>query len=74
MKRFMSKSPLERAIGDMTQQAFADLVGASQPLVSYWLRTGRVGGQHVLNVEAATGISRHDLRPDIFGPSEKEAA
>ena len=24
----------------------------------------------VLEVEAATGISRHELRPDVFGPAE----
>lgn len=28
----------------------------------------------VLNVEAITGISRHDLRPDIFGLKPVDAA
>jgi DNA-binding transcriptional regulator YdaS (Cro superfamily) len=70
----MNTSPLTRAMGDMTQTQFAEHVGASQQLISYWLKTGRVGGAHVLKVEAATGISRHELRPDIFGSEPTQAA
>lgn len=29
--------------------------------------------EHVLKVEAATGISRHELRPDIYPPEEQAA-
>lgn len=28
--------------------------------------------KHVLEVERITGISRHELRPDIFGPAPKK--
>ena len=34
--------------------------------VSQW---ERVPAKHVLTVEVVTGISRHELRPDIYGPS-----
>lgn len=34
--------------------------------VSQW---DQVPAKHVLTVENVTGISRHDLRPDIYGPS-----
>ncbi len=38
-----------------------------QPSVWGWVnRIGCLPPQHVLKVEAATGISRHDLRPDIY--------
>lgn len=30
--------------------------------------------EKALKVEAITGISRHDLRPDIFGPAAQESA
>jgi DNA-binding transcriptional regulator YdaS (Cro superfamily) len=33
--------------------------------VSQW---DRVPAKHVLTVEVVTGISRHELRPDIYGP------
>lgn len=32
----------------------------------------RVPGQRVLAIEELTGISRHALRPDIFGPEPKK--
>lgn len=44
-----------RAIGGITSQA-----------VSQWRQ---VPPERVLAVEGLTGISRHDLRPDIFGAS-----
>ena len=61
-------------MGDMNQSQFAALVGTTQQLVSYWCKTGRVGASHVLNVESATGVSRHELRPDVFGDATAKAA
>lgn len=50
-----------------TQAAMAQLLGISQPSVWKWLNKKRpLPPEHVLTVEAATGISRHDLRPDIY--------
>jgi len=36
--------------------------------------TRAVAPEKVLEVEKATGISRHTLRPDIFGPTPGRAA
>lgn len=56
------------------QIAMADMVGLTQGAVSKRLRSGKpLWAEHVLAVEAATGISRHDLRPDIY-PREDAAA
>lgn len=50
-----------------TQMEFARICGVKQPTVSYWLKHRRpLAAQCVLRVEAATGISRHLLRPDIY--------
>lgn len=50
-----------------TQQAFADLLGVSQPRVWRWLNQSKqLPAEYVLDIEAATGVSRHDLRPDIY--------
>lgn len=70
----MTQSAIERAKGELTQTEFADLIGVTQPLVSYWLKRGQVGAQYVLTVEQKTGVSRHDLRPDIFGEAEAKNA
>ena len=36
--------------------------------VTRWLH-GRVPAERVLEVERITGVSRHDIRPDIYPPS-----
>ncbi len=61
-------SALKRAIDCMkSQSAMARLCGVSQPAVNGWLhKIGELPAEHVLKVEAATGISKHDLRPDIY--------
>jgi len=50
-----------------TQQAMADICGVSQAAVWKWLKTSKqLPAEYVLRVEAATGVSRHHLRPDIY--------
>lgn len=63
-----SDSALARAVcAAGSQSAFGRLIGRNQSTIATWLK-GRVDlpAEHVLKVEAATGISRHDLRPDIY--------
>jgi len=50
------------------QRALAQRLHVHPALVSQWA-TGRrpMAAHHVLAVEAATGVSRHSLRPDVFG-------
>ncbi|WP_018900390.1 Cro/CI family transcriptional regulator [Rhizobium sp. 2MFCol3.1] len=50
---------LAKALGGVTSQA-----------VSQWKK---VPAERVLDVERITGISRHELRPDVFGISETAA-
>lgn len=66
---------LEAAIGKLGSQAeLARLCGLSPTAVWKWVRgKSPLPAEHVLAVEAATGISRHDLRPDIY-PREDAAA
>jgi len=42
-------------------------IGIAQPSVSNW---NRVPAQRVIAVEAATGVSRRELRPDLYDESE----
>ena len=46
-------------------------IGIAQPSVSNW---NRVPAQRVIAVEAATGISRRELRPDLYDESELAVA
>lgn len=43
----------------------AEAIKIKQPSVSAWRQ---VPAERVLAVEAVTGVSRYDLRPDIYGP------
>jgi DNA-binding transcriptional regulator YdaS (Cro superfamily) len=64
-----------------SQLAFGRLIGKRQSVINDWLREERpLPAEHVLTIEAATGISRHDLRPDIYprnlapAPNQKEVS
>lgn len=54
------------AVGGVGKLAAA--IGVAQNVVSNWRKRGKVPAEHVLAIEAATGVSRHSLRPDVFGP------
>lgn len=53
----------------MTQEDFAGLAGVTQGRVSHWLSGEKVPAERCVQIETATKgkVSRHDLRPDIFG-------
>ena len=55
-----------RAAGGVTELAWR--IGASQPSVSNW---SRVPAERVLSVEAAPGVARAILRPDLHGESRQ---
>lgn len=68
-------SPVDRVIeklGGLTKTATA--LGIDNPsVIANWRTRGAIPPNKVLDVEAATGISRHELRADIFGPPEQAA-
>lgn len=67
----MAKSVLHRAVAAKpfgnNQSAFAKAIGTSQQNISNWLKKDQpLPAEFVLAAEAATGISRHAWRPDIY--------
>lgn len=69
---------LAEFLKNTSQAELAARLSVTQSAVSQWLR-GRVPAERVIAVEVATDglVSRHELRPDIFGPSpesQKQAA
>ncbi len=62
---------LERAIDTVGGvQALAKIIGISQPAVSMWKK---IPAERVIEIEAATGIDRSELRPDLY-PARGEQA
>jgi len=67
-------NPIRKAVLEAgSQAALAKAIGAAPPFVSQWV-TGRrpVPPKFVLLIEKAFLVSRHELRPDIFGPVPKK--
>ena len=54
-----------KAVGNQTRLVHA-LGLSGQPNVTKWLKRGLMPAKWVLKTEALTGVSRHDLRPDIY--------
>jgi DNA-binding transcriptional regulator YdaS (Cro superfamily) len=66
------KNPIEEAVRIAGgQTALANALRVKHPNIRQqhvwkWLRAKRVSAEVVLAIEAATGVSRHELRPDIY--------
>lgn len=75
--RIMTESILSALQNAVTkaggQTALARAIGKTQGHISVWIRRRHVPAEEVLKIEAATGVSRHELRPDLY-PREGEAA
>lgn len=67
----MSPTPFQALMAAVekagSQAEIARIAGVSAPAVWKWVQSSkRVPAEFVLKIEAATGVSRHDLRPDIY--------
>lgn len=47
--------------------ALATLCKVTPQRVNQWVQKGKVPPKYVLVIEAATGVSRHKLDPEVFG-------
>ena len=54
------------------QRALGQLLGVSQQAVGQWLSNDRIPANRVVQIAQATGIPRHELRPDLY-PAEATA-
>lgn len=64
-------SPLEMLVAATgSRRNLATLLGLTPQAISKWRK--RIPVERVLEIEARTGVSRHDLRPDIY-PREHAA-
>lgn len=58
-----------------SQVQLARVCGVKQPSVSLWIKHSKpLPAECVLKVEAATGVSRHLLRPDIYPVEAPQAS
>lgn len=58
---------IEKAVSAAgSQAALGRALQVSQQRVNYWVDTGKVPAEFVLPIEAATGVTRYELRPDLY--------
>lgn len=63
----MEKTPIQRAVDEVgSQSELARKIGISPQRVQQMVKAGRASHNRVLAIEAASGISRHELRPDLY--------
>jgi len=68
-------TPISRAIQNIEggQAALARRLAVSPQAVNQWVNGHRpVPPKHAIAIEAATGVTRHELRPDVFGAASAE--
>jgi len=66
------KDHIENAVKHYGSQAkLAEALRCSQQQISYLLKASSVSAEMAKKLDEATGgaVSRHDLRPDIYGPA-----
>lgn len=64
-------SAIQRAVDLIgSQSEMGRRLGIKPQAVQKWISHNRVPAERVLQIEKLTGISRHDLRPDIY-PRER---
>lgn len=70
---FMKNEGLKKAISQVgTQVLLANRLGVSQQRLQWWTKH-KLPAEWVLPIEKASGVSRHELRPDLY-PREESAA
>jgi len=71
----MDMTALDRAVEAVgSQLALANALGIKSPSISGWYDRKKIPVERVIAIESATGVSRHELRPDVFGPAQQGEA
>jgi len=70
----VTRNPLRRyrLAAELSLETLALSFGVNKTTVLRW-EEGRVPAERVLHIERITGVSRHDLRPDLYPASERVA-
>ena len=73
-KPAMCKPSMQRAVSNAVQQVgslkrLAERLGISRQALQQW---HSVPVKHVLALEQLSGVSRYELRPDVYGPAPKK--
>lgn len=66
----MKKTAIQRAVAIAgSQSALARLIGVTPQRVQQMVDDGKASHNRVIAIERATGITRNELRPDLYPSS-----
>ena len=69
MQTQIEVNPVDKAAKVLgSQRSLAKILDVSPAAICKWRKT-RIPAERVLDIEQATGVSRHELRPDIYPES-----
>jgi DNA-binding transcriptional regulator YdaS (Cro superfamily) len=64
--------PIDLLTETRTQRALAALMGVTPQAITKWRK--KIPAERVLQIEKATGVSLHDLRPDLYPRESRRRA
>jgi DNA-binding transcriptional regulator YdaS (Cro superfamily) len=72
----MAETAIQRAAREAGgQSSLARHLGCTPQAIQRMCASGRVPAERVLQIEKVTGVSRHELRPDLYPmPRKRKAA
>jgi len=62
---------IDKVFKHYTSTTLARALGIAQSVVAQWKMRGLIPAKWCLRLEELTGVSRYDLRPDIYGRKPK---
>ncbi len=65
-------TPIDLLTKTRTRRALAKLMRVTPQAITKWNK--RIPAERVLQIERATGVSRHDLRPDLYPRESRKSA
>jgi DNA-binding transcriptional regulator YdaS (Cro superfamily) len=65
-------TPIELLTETRSKRALAALMGVSPQAITKWRK--KIPAERVLQIEKKTGVSRHDLRPDLYPREPRKRA
>lgn len=66
----MNIPPIRKSIRIIGATTLSRELGLSRSAVYSWIRNNQIPARHVLKIEQLSGVSRHELAPEIFGVAQ----
>ena len=63
-------NPIRKSIRIVGATTLSRELGLSRSAIYAWVRNNQMPARYVLKIEQLSGVSRHELAPDVFGVAQ----